>query len=174
MRNLIIFVGVVLFFASCGGRRTAIQAPATCDVGVVINGVCWATRNVDTPGTFVKKSSDAGGIFTRYEAQDACPRGWRLPTREELQSLNAVGGEWTSVNGVNGHTFGTVPNQLFLPAAGLRNPAGVRTVVGNNGLYWSSSARDADYGWMLWFNSSRSSVGAINRNSSLSVRCVLE
>ena len=32
-------------------------------VGVVINGVCWATRNVDMPGTFAENPEDAGMFY---------------------------------------------------------------------------------------------------------------
>jgi len=35
----------------------------TSDVGVVINGVKWATRNVDAPGTFAAKPEDAGMFY---------------------------------------------------------------------------------------------------------------
>jgi hypothetical protein len=33
------------------------------DAGVVINGVKWATRNVDKPGTFAAKPTDAGMLY---------------------------------------------------------------------------------------------------------------
>ena len=35
----------------------------TSDEGVVINGVKWATRNVDKPGTFTAKPEDAGMFY---------------------------------------------------------------------------------------------------------------
>ena len=175
MRNLVVFVGMVLFFTSCGVRRTVIDTSAMYDVGVVINDVRWATRNVDTPGTFAKNPESAGGLFTWYEAQDACPRGWRLPTREESQSLDAVGGEWTAVNGVNGRTFGTVPNQLFLPAAGHRAASsGALTGVGAWGFYWCSMPSGTDGAMTLAIDSADSGVSASNRAHGFSVRCVAE
>jgi len=33
------------------------------ETGVVINGVTWATRNVDAPGTFVANTKDAGMFY---------------------------------------------------------------------------------------------------------------
>ena len=164
MRNLIVFVVVILFSASCSERE-----------GVEINGVRWATRNVDTPGTFVRNPSDAGGLFTWYAAQDACPRGWRLPTIEELQSLRAAGSEWTVRNGVNGRTFGTTLNSLFLPAAGWRfafddSLSGMSA----NGAYWSSTRNDAEEAVSLWFLRNFVSVHMHWRVSSRSVRCVAE
>lgn len=35
----------------------------TIDSGVEINGVVWATRNVNAPGTFTKKPTDAGMLY---------------------------------------------------------------------------------------------------------------
>ena len=45
------------------GTATAQINPKTFDKGVIINGVKWATRNVNTPGTFVAKSKDVGMFF---------------------------------------------------------------------------------------------------------------
>jgi len=41
------------------------QTNRTYDEGVVINGVRWATRNVDLPGTFAAKPEDTG-MFYQY------------------------------------------------------------------------------------------------------------
>ena len=144
--------------------------------GIVINGVRWATHNVETSGTFARNPESAGGLFTFEEAQNACPRGWRLPTREELESLrNVAGGEWTTRNGVNGRTFGTVPNQLFLPAAGDRSTTGGLSDVGVWGLYWSSTQGiSTAWAWLLRLNSGGTDVFSGNSADGLSVRCVAE
>ena len=113
MKKLILLLSTfALFFTSCGTRRTVEQDPATFDEGVVINGVRWATRNVNSPGTFTANPYHAGRLFTFHEAQNACPRGWRLPTREELQSLADTDSEWVR----DGRFFGTTPNRLFFPS----------------------------------------------------------
>jgi len=39
------------------------QNSRTTDEGVVINGIRWATRNVDKPGTFTEKPEDAGMFY---------------------------------------------------------------------------------------------------------------
>jgi len=36
---------------------------STFDEGVIINGIKWATRNVDKPGTFAAKPEDAGMFY---------------------------------------------------------------------------------------------------------------
>jgi len=48
-----------LFLALCA----LAQNTNTTDNGVVINGVKWATRNVDAPGTFAKNPEDAGMFY---------------------------------------------------------------------------------------------------------------
>jgi uncharacterized protein (TIGR02145 family) len=96
----------------------------TVDEGVTINGVRWATRNVDAPGTFAaspdtpgmvyqwgrKKSWPATGEVTGWDtssirgwrwekAGDPCPAGWRLPTVGEIENLlddEKVRNEWTA------------------------------------------------------------------------------
>ncbi|GHT31783.1 hypothetical protein FACS189434_02180 [Bacteroidia bacterium] len=106
----------------------------TKDAGVVINGVKWATRNVDKPGTFAAKPQDAGKFYqwnrkkawsaegenvenwdssipegTEWTAaNDPSPAGWRVPTTEEQQTLldtEKVTSEWTTQNGVSGRKF---------------------------------------------------------------------
>jgi uncharacterized protein (TIGR02145 family) len=138
--------------------KTTYPTTTTCNVtdeGVVINGVRWATRNVDMPGTFAETPESAGMFFqwnrkkawnvvdeevvgwdssiptgTKWYAEnDPCPEGWRVPTGEELCLLyDYAGSEWTIKNGVNGRIFGTAPNQIFLPAINGR-----RSVNGNLG-----------------------------------------
>ena len=147
---------------------------ASSDRGVVINGVRWATHNVETPGTFAKNPESAGGSFTWEEAKNACPCGWRLPTREEFESLGGIiGGRWTTVNGVSGRIFGTAPNQLFLPAAGI--PGNPLRQADDWGHYWGTEY-SAGNSWALWFfDRAQFVVGVINSSPfKFSVRCVAE
>ena len=78
--------------------------------GVTIEGVTWAARNVNAPGTFAKKVSDSGMFYqwnskigysehewmysyqtgtTWSSENDPCPTGWRLPTLSEAQTLQS-------------------------------------------------------------------------------------
>jgi uncharacterized protein (TIGR02145 family) len=157
----------ILGFVSCSAPN---------EKGIEINGVRWATRNVDTPGTFTRNPENAGSLFTWYEAQDACPRGWRLPTREELESLrSATDGEWITMGEVNGRTFGTTSHQVFLPAAGMYNAdADVLFLAGATGFYWSSLPYNTQYAWTLNFVNTGSNVHFNLREWGFSVRCVSE
>ena len=172
-KSIITLFLIALFLTSCGTRRTTIQNPATYDVGVVINGVRWATRNVDAPGTFAKNPESAGNHFTWYRAQNACPQGWRVPTREELQSLSNTDSEWTTKNGINGRLFGITPNQIFLPAAGWRNNGnGAPFNIGVWGYYWSSTQSNTANAMDLPIGIRSNFVGSSNRANGYSVRCV--
>ena len=122
----------------------------TSDVGVVINGVKWATRNVDAVGTFAAKPEDAGMFYqwnrkkawpatgtvsgwdssmpagdTWEKINDPSPAGWRVPTLANIQKLfdtSKVTSQWITSNGVNGRKFTdkNSGNSIFLPAAGYR------------------------------------------------------
>jgi uncharacterized protein (TIGR02145 family) len=118
--------------------------------GVVINGIRWATRNVDAPGTFAATPESPGMFYqwnrptawtstgsvsgwdssessgtTWEKANDPSPAGWRIPTLAELETLldtDKVSNERTTLNGVNGRRFTdkATGNSIFLPAAGCR------------------------------------------------------
>ncbi|MDR0873640.1 MAG: fibrobacter succinogenes major paralogous domain-containing protein [Prevotellaceae bacterium] len=107
---------------------------ATIDAGVIINGVKWATRNVDEPGKFAATAESTGKFFqwnrkTAWSAEsktvenwdttvpkgtewaaanDPSPAGWRVPALAEIQKLcdtEKVTEEWTTQNGVKGRLF---------------------------------------------------------------------
>jgi uncharacterized protein (TIGR02145 family) len=118
---------------------------------VEINGVHWATRNVDQPGTFAANPEDLGmfcqwnrkkawastGSVTSWDdsyptgtewekANDPSPAGYRVPTLAEIRSLfdtANVTKEWTTVNGVTGREFTdkATGNSVFFPAVGYRD-----------------------------------------------------
>ena len=191
------------FLTNCSARKTTPTAdPLTTDIGVTINGITWATRNVDAPGTFAANPEDAGMLFqfnrrkgwsavdekvedwdrfnrtgTKWYAEnDPCPEGWRVPTEEELQSLVDAGSEWVTQNNVKGRLFGTASGQLFLPAAGWRGPLSGEFVNGGmwglRGNYWSSTPSGMLNAVRLNVTSTNSVVDASYRAPAFSVRCV--
>ncbi|MDR2970337.1 MAG: fibrobacter succinogenes major paralogous domain-containing protein [Bacteroidales bacterium] len=177
--------------------------PLENEKGVVINGIRWATRNVDMPGTFAALPEDAG-MFYQWnrkigwsstdpivnsnggnvwddsmpsgniwaKVNDPCPTGWRVPTKEELQSLVNSGSQWTTINGVNGVIFGS-DNNIFIPTTGVRRYNG-DLINQNTGNYWSASS----YPYILsFFNGPYgSSIGVYesSRVNGCCVRCVAE
>ena len=169
-----VFFPFVLLFTA-GIIFTAYGNSRTTDAGVEINGVIWATRNLDAPGTFAQNPHDAG-MFFEWTSDNPCPRGWRVPTQQELQSLVNSGSTWTTRNGVNGRVFGTATrNQIFLPAAGWRRAGGRLTNVDTDGIYWSSAQNGSFVDRYLGFNSTGSNMlTGVNLAYGFSIRCVAE
>ena len=159
----------ITVFSGCNKDGTS-EKPLTYDEGVLINGVRWATRNVDKSGTFAEKPENAGNYYTWDEAKNVCPTNWRVPTSEEIQSLYDAGSEWKTINGVNGRIFGSGDNTIFLPAAG-KYWNGEHSESNLSGSYWSSSPAD---GWAmeLYFTKDNASSYAGTRSDKQSVRCV--
>ncbi|WP_251621960.1 FISUMP domain-containing protein [Odoribacter lunatus] len=135
--------------------------------GLWINGVCWARSNVDKPGTFASTPESYGMYYQwnrkkgwpaekpgaewdntsapgeRWESEnDPCPAGWRVPTAEEMGSLNS--GKVTSIstqrNGVEGieFTYVTTGTSLFFPLSTCLTSWG--TGAAGDGHYWSGSS----------------------------------
>ena len=201
-KKLFFTLSIIAFLGSCGTRRSVVQDPATFDEGVVINDVRWATRNVDMPGTFAETPESSGMFFQWnrrkgwntideevegwdsayptgvewYFENDPCPTGWRVPTREEIQSLYNAESIWTTQNNVDGRLFGTYPNQIFLPAVGWRNRYGVlgsvAVGINGNGNYWSRTQIARFLAWDLWFNYVGNYVGSTVHSVGFSIRCV--
>lgn len=168
--------------------------------GVLINGVCWATCNVDAPGTFAsspesvckyyqwnrKTAWSATGSVSNWDssipsgtswerANDPCPAGWRVPTQSEIQSLINSGSIWTTKNGVSGRQFGNGDKTLFLPAAGYRHRSnGVITSANSYGDYWSGTLLDSSHAYLLFFASANATVSNDYRSFGLQVRCVAD
>ncbi|MCL2328385.1 MAG: Ig-like domain-containing protein [Bacteroidetes bacterium] len=172
------------------GDKTAVcevvvYDPKTHDKGVVINGVTWATRNVDEYGTFVAAPENAGELHSGYSAMyDAvCPYGWQVPTKVEMNKLidaANVSNEWVTLNGVNGRKFTdkTTSVSLFLPAAGYQgsniNLDGPLCEQGAVGNYWSSSTSfsGSNFANSLFFTSGNTTVYTDNLVLGRFVRCV--
>ncbi len=139
--------------AADGGGATAsctVTIAAVPTNGVLINGLVWATCNVDAVGTFAA-APEAMGMFYQWNrnvawattgtvtgwnsfedtgdfwtaANDPCPAGWRVPTHAEQTTLfvsSMVDKVWTSMNSVNGYTFTDITSgiSIFFPAVGYR------------------------------------------------------
>ena len=190
-------IGLIISLFSACRTNTRINS-ATHDEGVVINGVRWATRNVDAPGTFAENSEDMGMLYQWnrdigwsttdpmtnsiwdssmvegtewYAENDPCPQGWRVPTTRELHLLGR--GQRVNVNGVYGHLFGTASNQIFLPIAGWRCiNSGALVGVGRSGIYWSSMFDDTFSAWVFPYEGNISCFGGRDRPIGYSIRCV--
>jgi uncharacterized protein (TIGR02145 family) len=198
MRELYIFatLSVIFGFAACTVKNVSTPQSSQSEQGVVINGVRWATRNVETPGIFTATSESSGRLYqwnrlqswgtvgeiegwdssvppNQWDADnDPCPQGWRMPTQAELSALENSGTAAITRNGAVGRLYGTAPNQIFLPAAGWRNNAGALNSTGVDGYYWSSTPIGGENVGTLWLSSEYSDVGHNFAAYGFSIRCV--
>ncbi len=166
------------------------------DKGVVINGVKWATCNVDKPGTFVAKPENIGMYYqwnrkvaqvdsknvtndntyptgrTWEKSNDPSPTGWRVPTLEEVQKLfdyKRVSQENTIVDGVfcSKFTDKETGNSIIIPSFNSR---------GSAFSYWSSTQRSEKvaYGFTCGSNSYGSGTITNGTRSWYNIRSVAE
>ena len=109
--------------------------------------------------------------------KNPCPTGWRLPTKDEMQSLVNAGSRWCTWNNVNGRILGTGAKNIFLPAPGFRiNTTGVLNYKGAEGDYWTGDPCGADNAYSLEFGAAATVINVKNykRANGFSVRCVKE
>jgi uncharacterized protein (TIGR02145 family) len=192
------------------------------DKGVLINGVVWATRNVDEPGKFAENPEDAGMLYqfnsrvgwsqtdpmvsssagvawndkpTPHigwdKANDPCPKGWRVPTKEEFEKLGdkkLVSNRLTKQHDVDGNLFTDMSSgqSVFLPVTKHRGPdRGTLGSVGfTAGTYWSATTFSGHhvymdepntYGYYIftsWVDNIVVSVREQSFSAGYSVRCV--
>lgn len=140
----------------------------TIGEGVLIDGVVWAPVNVGA-----SLQSEFGDYFNWIDAHRACPDGWRLPTHEEMSSLQA-NNWWNPVGDVNGSWFygsSFENSSIFLPAAG--NESG-SVKWGYSGYYLTMNrGYSPDYGSAYTFTSTeKSSTSVSTAGGAYSVRCV--
>ncbi len=180
--------------------------------GIEVDGVEWAAYNVDDYQTFAVRPDmytkfyqfnraiawPTTGDVTNWPssinenanwttANNPCPTGWRVPTRDEWMALGETGSSWADA-GVRGnqvagrfyghkHTVCSLPNNMdgciFLPAVGYRNNIhGSLGSQGSYGYYWSSTQSTTGSGYYLYFTGGYSFLLDTNKEAGLSVRCV--
>lgn len=156
----------------------------------------WNVLNVDLD-RFYSDLPPSNGT-TWESSKDPCRQGlggtWRVPTKENMQSLAGAtlsnkwvkinneepkktdGNGWIGANGTraSGAVFAnTHSNVVFLPAAGNRFGSSYAS-VGTYGYYWSSTLNESntDDAYFLRVNSNGCNVTSYRRYSGYSLRCV--
>ena len=155
-RNFLMILAVfVLFISSCYGQISS----SNNNDGVSINGITWAKQNA---GAF--SIEDNGKLYTWKEAMLACPKGWRLPTRDELKTLINEGSVWKKKGSLFGNPV-MPENYIFLPAANYNYDVCW-------GYYWSSTQRDEYNAYVLGFHKNTVGMYYCHYRDKVSVRCV--
>ncbi len=126
------------------------------------------------------RRDSTAGSETWTKENTPCPEGWRMPTRDELQSLFNTSKKWGERNGVNGYLFFEGNNVLFLPAAGyLYERDGKPYLKGTNGSYWSNmTAIGSTNAYALNIadsegNAHQNGIAEVGIDYGLSCRCVM-
>jgi uncharacterized protein (TIGR02145 family) len=116
------------------------------------------------------------------KANDPCPKGWRVPTSEEISKLcnkeNVSQEEFVVVNGLRCEKFTDKAsgNFILLPMPGSRHGNdGKRYRVGN-GLYWSNDgySKYKEAAYMECCERGKPKDIIPNLNFAFCVRCVAE
>lgn len=104
---------------------------------ITIDGLTWATCNVGATNR-----SGWGKLFTYDMALQACPEGWRLPTRDEIETIMSLfthlGISEDSVDGLFFSCSSPDGDSVFLPSAGYNYGNGHRGTK-YCGCYWLST-----------------------------------
>ena len=128
-----------------------------------INGRWWMAENLKTntaEGSFCPDNcAKVGRLYLFKTARVICPKGWRLPTREEWKAIGKT--EIASLN----------------LAATLSGAKYYQQLIqsGQKGYYWSSSASTSDESWAFEISSSGSfATDRRYKHMGLHCRCVLD
>lgn len=159
---------------------------------VLINEQCWLKENLQyepSSGTTlcyggVAANCETYGRLYDFEAADlACPTGWRLPTKTELEDLADYSGAdmydagahfkaksgWTGENGDDLLEFTALPG-------GKCNEEQTCSKIGISGYWWTSTEKVKNSShYALYLNGDGSSFTAANimdNDQYISVRCV--
>jgi uncharacterized protein (TIGR02145 family) len=158
---------------------------------IEMSGLAWMGENLRfehrqswPPGNKQELVEEYGLLYSWDAAKSTCPEGWRLPTDEEWQRLEAGLGmepfqlqergyrgskEADDIKPVNGHLFS-------LNYAGARYGNRDFRSIGKGAFYWSSTEYLAKFAWARSIFSDRSQIARnyFNRDLGFSVRCVCE
>ena len=144
---------------------------------VTIDGLTWATRNVGA-----EKISDAGNYYRVSTTPWGCPKGWRLPTRNDMVALLYNNSQWAVENGVPGYWFsGTTPmsvasEKVFFPMVDRRYLGNDGTAFKDDYGYYvlSNKVSDSSYSdfYIMLFNESEFKIFTIDDEDGIPIRCV--
>jgi uncharacterized protein (TIGR02145 family) len=163
---------VLILIATIFGVAGTWQSAAQSEQGVSFGGLTWATKNVGA-----EKTESFGNYYSWDEALKACPAGWRLPTKDELDYVltNMTDMASNMSGGVKGWHFVQNPVSFSMPAAGYRN-ADTGAIIGQGqyGYYWSATETSQIFANYLYFDTSKINAYVYDENKSkgFTVRCV--
>ena len=116
------------------------------------------SSNTSCGGYYNYCAASAGTVCSLSSAQDAtqdiCPKGWQLPTLNEMSGITS----YTSA---------------FSPVLSGRYSNGSLLDTGSDGYWWSATANDSYVQYYLYYNGSSLNTGYyLRKNVGFSVRCI--
>lgn len=198
MHSRIFFALAFSFILSaCSESFTDSRDGLSYDV-VKIGDLTWMAENLnfETAGSFCSEGDSRnckrlGRLYSWAEARSVCPDGWRLPTKEDFESLvaatskvaaqspsqsragamlKAKDGWFKKGDGSDALGFRALP-------AGYRSADGKFDGIGGYAYFWSAT-EDAEnresnaFYLFLSFSSDAASINAFAKEDYRSVRCV--
>lgn len=136
----------------------------------------WNTTEMMIGGTFqdpYRKWPTGVSIASEWESSNnPCPKGWRLPTRQELESLSEY---FIEKKGVL-YVFGSGDATISLPARSYRADSNQGLLLTGEGRYWSSEQAGSDYiyAYDLWLAYGMPDIGYTSKATGACIRCVAE
>ena len=130
---------------------------------------CWAYNDK------VYNENAFGFLYNQKTAINVCPDGWRLPSKEDFETLlNNFGGaeNWNYKNYIA--LVSDEASGFSAYFGGLLDASGNYDGIGRSGYFLSSSQDDLENIWYLNVNSHFESAGMdiYKKNMGFSVRCI--
>lgn len=124
-----------------------------------------------------------GRLYSWNSAKDACPSGWHLPSKEDLEKLVKFAGGNDNAGSVLKSNVGwnekgnaqEAQGFLALPG-GYRNYGGNFNYEGDNAFFWTSTEYEDGYAYSMNLNSEDMKVASDydGKDYGYSVRCVMD
>lgn len=162
-----------------GANNGVNPIPSTYDAGDNTNPSKPLNGNLYQWGNNISGTTQ-GGVVTNniWNAQkgalDPCPQGWRIPTKDEWNSI--VGLETkTIIANDNTNEYVMFGDRLFFPASGYyQKSTNSRINTGSHSAYWSSIGIDANNAYGFSVSPGASAVNQTDKSNGLNVRCIAQ
>ncbi|MGJ8592544.1 MAG: fibrobacter succinogenes major paralogous domain-containing protein [Aquaticitalea sp.] len=161
------------------------------DMPEIIDDEDWANNGENPAWSYYNTSywyplynETYGKLYNWYAVNTGilCPEGWSIPTHDQWTILtdylggeDVAGGKMKTLTGwfpsqnvpTNSSGFSGLPG-------GLRSETGTSADIEQNGIWWSSSAQDANTAWTRLLNYDYNSILRLNENKNrgFSCRCI--
>lgn len=148
---------------------------------VTIGSQTWYAENVKfnvanswcfkDDSTYCKKY---GKLYNYESAKEACPSGWRVPTKDEWDTL---------ISSAGGPDLAPANLSLYRPAFGFnalyggrRHSSGEYFYLDQFGFYWTSTEVDKYNAWVITLNPNLKTlkINSYDKWAGYSLRCIKE